>query len=477
MRRDVVFLVALPASGKSEIRRFLDHLSPVEAADLDLGRIVHLDDYPYVHFMRRAAEEAATLGLDPIFFRSADRPFIDAREWTTLSRLLDEDVRAVLDGDPLRASDAAGLFERLDRIRVDLGLGPVVGGRSVATGLDVEARDIADGVARAVDEWSDGDCTLIVEFARGGPQGASMPLDAPYGTAHALACFAPAVLGRSAVLAVRVDPEESRRRNRARAIPGREGDASILHHGVPEAVMRGEYGVDDVGWLVDRSRLAGTIDVATSEGLIALPATRIDNRDDLTSHLRGDPATWDADRRAELHRRLTHGFRILRGEMSPDVRRFEYGRSLRGELPVAPDVDLEFRTPTEHDAEALAVLMDDAYRGTIDHDGETIVEARQEVATYLSGEAMLHMSVVADDADRIVGACLVSWIPDRPLVGYVMTAASHKSRGLATALVSRSLRLLAADGHGTVSAWITEGNVASETVLRRLGFTRAGLRG
>src|SRR5438445_6161715 len=49
---DVLLLLALPASGKSEVRRYLASLSPEQCrGDFHLGPTVQLDDYPYVHMM------------------------------------------------------------------------------------------------------------------------------------------------------------------------------------------------------------------------------------------------------------------------------------------------------------------------------------------------------------------------------------------------------------------------------------------
>ena len=133
------------------------------------------------------------------------------------------------------------------------------------------------------------------------------------------------------------------------------------------------------------------------------------------------------------------------------------------------------RRPTDDDAEALATLMLDAYRGTVDFDGtETIETARREVDGYFSGEsgaAMLDVSRVVDDDDdeRLVSAVLVSAYEDLPLIAYVMTAASHKRQGLATALLCESLTALADLGQHRAHLWVTAANAAVR-IYTRLGF-------
>jgi predicted GNAT family acetyltransferase len=154
------------------------------------------------------------------------------------------------------------------------------------------------------------------------------------------------------------------------------------------------------------------------------------------------------------------------------VPRHEYVRALDTALET-PAADPAVRHPTSNDAEALAQLMLDSYHGTIDDEGETIVEAREEVARYLAGRPLLEHSWLRLEDDQPVSACLVAWSTrECPMVAYAMTAAGWKNRGLASALVALSLRSLTDAGHDQVRAWITEGNTPSETVFLRAGFRR-----
>jgi hypothetical protein len=172
--------------------------------------------------------------------------------------------------------------------------------------IEAEAADLAAGLpTRSAGE------TVVVEFARGGPVGADLPLSAPYGYRYSLSLLAPEILARAAVLYVWVTPAESRRRNRERAQPGRDGDASILHHGVPGHVMEYDYGCDDFAWLLGDSDRPGAIRVETAGGPIHVPAVRFDNRTDTTSFLRADPGDWPEQQVAELHARLSAAMEAL----------------------------------------------------------------------------------------------------------------------------------------------------------------------
>src|SRR3989442_12693534 len=72
---DVLLLLALPASGKSEVRRYLASLTPEQCrSDFHMGPTVQLDDYPYVHMMRRVSPELRKPRADGGVFHSHDPP-------------------------------------------------------------------------------------------------------------------------------------------------------------------------------------------------------------------------------------------------------------------------------------------------------------------------------------------------------------------------------------------------------------------
>ncbi|MDJ0665493.1 MAG: hypothetical protein QNJ75_13155 [Acidimicrobiia bacterium] len=316
---EILLLLALPASGKSELRRYLELLDPVAAHDdLHLGPSVQLDDYPYVHMMRRIGEEVVAAGDQPIFFASSEQPFLDPRDWGTLMHLLNFDFSELTDPPdaPMTGTAARWLFARIDRARQMAGLPAAIASlepltlKRLESALEFEAQDVFDTRAAAIPASLEGK-TVVIEFARGGPEGSPLPLPPPYGYLHSLSLLSAEILSRASILYVWVDPEESRRKNLARAKPGRDGDASILHHGVPEAVMRGEYGTDDLMWLLAAGG-GSHVFVDKGEDRYALPTGVFDNRKDLTSFLREDPARWSQFQIRQLHNELVNATAGLR---------------------------------------------------------------------------------------------------------------------------------------------------------------------
>ncbi len=314
---DTLLLLALPASGKSEVRRYLAHVGAEQATeDFSLGPTVQLDDYPYVHLMRRIDQELRALDAAPVFFAADDQPMFKGRDWATLIELVNQDYAALGSTPAVPAAPAAWLLGRYDRARSAAGLPPPFDRlpdeliAALAAGLDDEVAAFARGRAATLSSYELGESTVVIEFARGGPAGEQPPLVEPHGYAFSLPQLAPDILRRASILYVWVSPEESRRRNRERARPGREGDASILHHGVPEMVMHEEYGSDDFMWLLERGG-GDTIEVETEDATYLLPAAVFDNRVDHTSFLRDDPSTWDPGAVDKLHAELRSAFSTL----------------------------------------------------------------------------------------------------------------------------------------------------------------------
>jgi hypothetical protein len=315
---DIVLLLALPASGKSEVRRYIKHLSPEKRKkDFFMGPSVQLDDFPYVHMMRRVDDELVSRGKARLYFESSERPFRDPLDWGTLMHLLNEDYEA-LSARAVKEPPSAALllFDRIDRASKAVGAPARMAGldpetrASIAGPIEKEARELWDErkPGQKIDLKGK---TLVIEFARGGPQGSKLPLPTPFGYRYSLAQLPKTLLGKACILYVWVTPEESRRKNENRADPNNPG--SILHHGVPIEVMLNDYGCDDMDWLEANAERKGVVTVKAHNKTFHLPIARFDNRKDKTSFLRADPDKWKKEDVAAVHDGLKGALSKLAG--------------------------------------------------------------------------------------------------------------------------------------------------------------------
>jgi hypothetical protein len=321
---DILLLLALPASGKSEVRRYLRSLEPARCReDFGLGETVQLDDYPYVHMMRRVSQELRKRGADGTFFDSDDLPMKEARDWGTLVELLNEDFDdLVRKRRPAPESAGEWLLDRFDAARRRVGAEPAFARmpaaerRTLVEAIEQDARQLLEDKNAGIPETLEGK-TVVIEAARGGPDRAALPLPAPLGYRYSLGVFSDAILSKATILYVWVTPEESRRKNHERTDPNDPG--SILHHGVPDAVMFGDYGLDDMEWLITSSDRPDTVRIETRGRTYHLPVARFDNRVDKTTFVRGEPSAWSRRDVDALHEGLAGAFRKLAKAVSARV--------------------------------------------------------------------------------------------------------------------------------------------------------------
>jgi hypothetical protein len=326
---DTILLFALPASGKSEVRRYLASLDArVCREEFHLGPTLQLDDYPYVHLMHRIDDELDANGWHHIYYKGPNRPFQDDWEWGALIELLNEDYDDLLQQRQTKVQSAAQhLFDRLDRAHRAVGLPESLGEvphrirSSIASVLEAECAAEIEAKNRLVAQDRAGK-TIVIEAARGGPNGAAFPLPPPVGYQASFQQLSEQILERASVFYVWVDPEESRRRNIERGRP--DGQGSILHHSVPMEVMLSQYGCDDMAYLIEQSDRPNTVRVErifqdrSADGRVSyrdrvfhLPVARFDNREDKTSFVRKDRGAWAAAEVTALHEGLKQTFELL----------------------------------------------------------------------------------------------------------------------------------------------------------------------
>jgi hypothetical protein len=312
---DTLLLLALPASGKSEIRRYLAHVDPeVAARDFRIGPTVQLDDYPYVQLMRLIDRESVAARGSGVFFHPESEVLLEPRDWGTLARLLEQDYEALGSPGATVGGATRHFLERLDRARGAVGAAAVTDGLSgtlidaIAASLDEEIGGFFDGLAVELSRYDD-TSTVVVEFARGGRADSTFPLPPPHGYGYTLQNLGDEMPARGSILYVWVTPEESRRRNVERAGPGPEEAASVLHHRVPDTVMHFSYGTDDMLWLIEAGD--GDVVVRSDGSTHRMPAAVLDNRSDHTTFLRSEPDEWRPADVAALHRELKEAFNVL----------------------------------------------------------------------------------------------------------------------------------------------------------------------
>ncbi len=309
---EVLLLLALPASGKSEARKFLDTIKEEERLEkFKIGNMVQLDDFPYVFMMRRISEELENLGYNGAYYRSNVLPLIDPNDWGALIYLLNEDYEDIINNNkthPVSASE--WLFERLDVAREKNGQEPILSKlpkkirKILSKKLEKESQNILNDKIHEISLYEKpGKKTIIIEFSRGGADGSSMPLPEPYGYRYSLPKLNKAILKKASILYINVSQEQSFDKNEKRADPNKPG--SIMNHYVPKLVMYNDYGCDDINWMMDNSDRKNFIYVIKNEDQkYYIPISILENMTDDTSFIHKDESLWKKESIDKFHKSL-----------------------------------------------------------------------------------------------------------------------------------------------------------------------------
>lgn len=117
--------------------------------------------------------------------------------------------------------------------------------------------------------------------------------------------------------------------------------------------------------------------------------------------------------------------------------------------------------------------MHQAYRGTVDDEGETLEQSVEEARGALGGKYgtfLTRSSFVIEDASAPVSASLVSLWEGRPLLAFLLTHPDFQGRGMGTFLVRRSIDALLDQGFDEVDLFVTSANEPAVRIYERLGF-------
>lgn len=152
-------------------------------------------------------------------------------------------------------------------------------------------------------------------------------------------------------------------------------------------------------------------------------------------------------------------------------------RALLDEVRHTPESDSLVRGVEARDRDALAGLMLDAYRGTVDDEGEDLEQARGEVGRLLQGVYGVFdwgSSEVTVRDGEIVSATLVTEYEGRKLIAFSLTAKAWQRRGLARRGIVRVMHRLRVAGINEVWLSVTAANEPAVRLYESLGFEQAG---
>lgn len=150
--------------------------------------------------------------------------------------------------------------------------------------------------------------------------------------------------------------------------------------------------------------------------------------------------------------------------------------SMKIKLPLQSSIsNSNIRLVSESDGEILGHVMLEAYRGTIDSEGETLEDAISEAKGTLNGKYgkfLWNASLIAEVDSVPAAAILFTWSEkdNMPLLAFSMTHAHFKGKGLASELIKAGLAKLFEEGHSECCLVVTEGNEPALSIYKKLGF-------
>ncbi len=131
------------------------------------------------------------------------------------------------------------------------------------------------------------------------------------------------------------------------------------------------------------------------------------------------------------------------------------------------------RLPIDHDKEQVAALMLDAYRGTIDDEGESIVEARAEIDRTFNGEYgrfLPEFSRVVVRDSQIISAILVTEWQGTPFIAFAMTAKAWQRKGLSKSCMINLMQDLYESQYSILRLSVTTTNLPAVNLYVSLSF-------
>ena len=138
-------------------------------------------------------------------------------------------------------------------------------------------------------------------------------------------------------------------------------------------------------------------------------------------------------------------------------------------------IDNKFKTRNikDTDINELGSVMLDAYKDTIDDEGETLEDAQNEIKSVLEGkygEFISKVSFLIELDNKITSAIFINLFEGKPLITYVFTSKKNSGKGMAKHLIQKSTNSLSELGFEELYLYVSKGNMNAIRLYERIGF-------
>ncbi len=135
--------------------------------------------------------------------------------------------------------------------------------------------------------------------------------------------------------------------------------------------------------------------------------------------------------------------------------------------------NVEITPVTEETIPELAGIMLDAYRDTVDYEGEDLKQTEDELGRVfrgLYGPVLKEASHTIWENGEAAASVLVCLFKHEPTITYTFTRKASKRKGYATALINKAEEELLKQGYRTLHLFVTLENRDAVNLYESLGF-------
>jgi ribosomal protein S18 acetylase RimI-like enzyme len=137
------------------------------------------------------------------------------------------------------------------------------------------------------------------------------------------------------------------------------------------------------------------------------------------------------------------------------------------------DLDEKFisRNITHSDYQSLGKLMLEAYKGTIDYEGESLEDSVTEIKGTLEGKYGVFIESASYLIENVAAVIFtINGEENLPLLTFAMTHPSFKNKGMSKHLIRKGFNSLLSLGYKECFLVVTDGNQPAQSMYERMGF-------